>query len=788
MKIAFETYTLCRSFTLNIKLRQLQSYSTRRELSPKILTNIKYVKNASMTNKKQPEWHAPVFDNSLPTLKIYNSLTRTKVDFIPKNGKQISWYNCGPTVYDASHLGHARLYVTIDFIRRILTDYFNYDILFVMNITDIDDKIILRARKNYLFNNFKSTIKSLTPELIEQIRNALNDFTKSKLGVMGDGIENNTSRDDPKYLLYANSFREAVKALVAAEVALEDNDTSQEAAHQLLNESQEIISEWLDKKDGASITDQKVFRDLAATWEQEFINDMQALNVRPCDIMTRVSEYVPEIAVFIQKIIDNGFAYEADGSVYFDTVAFNNEEDHHYAKLEPWSANNEGLIEEGEGSLGSKLLGKRNKGDFALWKKSKSGEPSWDSPWGFDGTSNVREIFGDYLDIHSGGIDLAFPHHDNEIAQSEAYHGCQQWVNYFLHVGHLNIEGQKMSKSLKNFISIRVKKHTARQLRLCFLLHQWDSKLDFKESTMGEAKGIETILNNFFVNTKALLNEFKQAAHESDGTHRYNASEKELMNLLREKQSAVHKALCDSLNTPTVMSEIMELINKTNIYVSAGRNNINMVVLENIAKYVTNMLKIFGVIGNTSSEDIGFGESEQSIINREEVVLPYLRVLSSFRDSVRELARQQKGHGEFLALSDKLRDTDLVNLGVSLDDQEDGKALVKFVDKDVLIKAREAKLQLQAEKAAKKEAAAKAKEEERKRKLEKGKLAAEDMFKEEKDEDGKNLYSAFDEQGIPTHDNNGEEISKSKIKKLKQKWEIQKKLNDEYLAYTTSDN
>ncbi|CAG8627195.1 21120_t:CDS:10, partial [Racocetra persica] len=752
-------------------LRQSQRYSTWRELSPKLSTNIKYAKNASMANKKQPEWHAPVATESLPTLKIYNSLTRTKVDFIPKREKQISWYNCGPTVYDAAHLGHARLYVTIDIIRRILTDYFNYDILFVMNITDIDDKIILRGRKHHLFNNFKSETKSLTPTLIEQIRSALNDFAKSKLGT-GDGLEGSASRGDPKYLLYANSFRETVKAVAAAEIALEDNDTSEETAHQLLKESQEIVSEWLDQKDGASITDQKVFRDLAAYWEQEFMEDMQTLNV--------------------------------DGSVYFDTVTFNNKEGHNYAKLEPWSANNEGLIEEGEGSLGSKLLGKRNKGDFALWKKSKAGEPSWDSPWGFgrpgwhiECSAMASEIFGDYLDIHSGGIDLAFPHHDNELAQSEmtdfqqAYHECQQWVNYFVHVGHLNIEGQKMSKSLKNFITIRqaLEKHTARQLRLCFLLHQWDSKLDFKESTMGEAKGIETILNNFFVNTKALLNEFKQAAYESDGTHRYSASERELMNLFREKQSAVHSALCDSFNTPTAMSEIMELINKTNIYVSAGRNNISIFVLENIAKYVTKMLKIFGIIGNTSSEDIGFGESEQSVINREEAVLPYLRVLSSFRDNVRELARQQKGHGEFLALSDKLRDIDLVNLGVSLDDQEDGKALIKFVDRDVLIKAREAKLQLQAEKAAKKEAAAKAREEERKRKLEQGKLAAEDMFKEERDEDGKNLYSAFDKQGIPTHDSNGEELSKSKIKKLKQKWDIQKKLNDEYLAtISNSDN
>jgi cysteinyl-tRNA synthetase len=130
----------------------------------------------------------------------------------------------------------------------------------------------------------------------------------------------------------------------------------------------------------------------------------------------------------------------------------------------------------------------------------------------------------------------------------------------------------------------------------------------------------------------------------------------------------------------------------------------------------------------------------------EDVVLPYLRVLSSFRDNVRDLARQQKGHNEFLALSDKLRDIDLVELGVSLDDQEDGKALVKLVDKSELIKAREEKLKAQAEKAAKKEEIAKAKEEERQKRLEKGKLAAEDMFKDIKGEDGENAYSAFDEQ------------------------------------------
>ncbi|CAI2184081.1 12839_t:CDS:10 [Funneliformis geosporum] len=728
-----------------------------------------------MTNKSQPEWHVPENNESLPTLKLYNSLTRSKIDFVPKKGKQISWYNCGPTVYDSAHIGHARLYVTIDIIRRILSDYFNYDVLYVMNITDIDDKIILRARQNYLFNNFKSTINSLTKELIDQVKTALNDFAQTRLGVVNDGSVLNLapSKEDPKYLLYANTFRETLETVVSAEFSLEENDASQEAAHQLLDGSKDVVSSWLDKEKGDTVTDQKVFRDLAAYWEQDFMKDMELLNVRPCDILTRVSEYVPEIVTYVQKIIENGYGYVVDGSVYFDTKEFDAKKGHHYAKLQPWSAGNEGLIEEGEGSLGSKLLGKKNKCDFALWKKSKPGEPSWKSPWGpgrpgwhIECSVMASEILGENMDIHSGGIDLAFPHHDNELAQSEA--------------------SQKMSKSLKNFITIQqaLERYTPRQLRLCFLLHQWDSKLDFKESIFDEVKNIETILNNFFVNTKALLNERKHNAYDSDGTHRYRSSERELINLLRDKKITIHEALCDSINTPNAISELMELINRANIYLSSGRNNINVNVLENIAKYATKILKIFGVTENPASEEIGFGISQQQNIgNVEDIVLPYLRVLSGFRDNVRNLARQQSSHNEFLALSDKLRDIDLVELGVSLDDHEDGKALVKLVDKKELIKAREEKLKVQAEKAAKKEAVAKAKEEERQKRLEKGKLAAEDMFKDVNGEDGENAYSAFDEQGIPTLDGQGQELPKNRIKKFKKEWEAQKKLHTEYLAW-----
>lgn len=156
--------------------------------------------------------------------------------------------------------------------------------------------------------------------------------------------------------------------------------------------------------------------------------------------------------------------YVAEGSVYFDISGFTtSNEKHVYAKLCPWAVGNAKLTDEGEGALGAQLGGKKAACDFALWKNSKPGEPAWDSPWGtgrpgwhIECSAMASDVLGETLDIHSGGIDLAFPHHDNEIAQSEAAFQRHQWVNYFLHSGHLHIEGQKMSKSLKNFITIKV--------------------------------------------------------------------------------------------------------------------------------------------------------------------------------------------------------------------------------------------------------------------------------------------------------------------------------------------
>jgi cysteinyl-tRNA synthetase len=254
-------------------------------------------------------------------------------------------------------MGHARSYVSFDILKRIMTDYFGHNVKLVMNITDIDDKIIRKA------------------------------------------IEENIS-----------------------------------------------------------------FEELSRRYETEFFDDMRRLNVSLPESITRVSEFVSEIVAFIEKIIENGYAYESNGSVYFDVKKYSSEPNHTYAKLEPTSVNNKEKMAEGEGVLtNSETTEKRGDADFALWKKSKPGEPKWPSKWGegrpgwhIECSAMAASIFKKYpIDIHTGGVDLRFPHHDNELAQSEAYYNCDNWINNFWHTGHLHIAGKKMSKSLKNFITIK---------------------------------------------------------------------------------------------------------------------------------------------------------------------------------------------------------------------------------------------------------------------------------------------------------------------------------------------
>ncbi|KAK7473215.1 cysteinyl-tRNA synthetase [Stygiomarasmius scandens] len=766
---------------------------------------------------QQPNWSVPVSQQPDPVLKVYNSLTRSKVEFVPKNGRHIKWYNCGPTVYDASHMGHARNYVTQDVLRRIMSDYFGYDVHFVMNITDIDDKIIKRARQNHLIDTFRSETKAVTQELTKQVLTAWRTFIREDLSKGLPETERPSNgeeetkwqriselyqnkdwrqdcvRRDEKFDMNFSSANRTFIALKGAESQLDVGQGTEDMAHKLIDESKDILAEFLDEQYKSTVTDPAISRSLASYWEGRFFEDMKRLRVQEPDTLTRVTEYVPEIVSFVERIIQNGYAYESEGSVYFDTQTFDKAPIHDYAKLEPWSKGNWEKLEGGEGSSTNKV-GRRSGSDFALWKASKPGEPSWPSPWGpgrpgwhIECSVMASAILGDNMDIHSGGIDLAFPHHDNEMAQSEAYHECPAWVNYFLHTGHLHIEGLKMSKSLKNFITIDeiLQKYSARQLRLAFLTQLWNAKVDFSESLMtGEVRNLETTLNNFFTTVKAIISQSRSNGPISDGYHHYEAPESDLTSSFHEAQSAFRAALCDSFNTPGALDVLRDIVSRTNTYINSRGKNVNVGVVENIARWVGKMLRMLG-LGEGESTEIGWGQEARGLgaVDREEILMPYVRALSSFRDGVRQLA-MSKGEDAFkdiLALCDKLRDVDLIPLGVALDDQEDGKALVKLVPPEELIKARDEKRAILEAKAAKKAAAAEAERIRRLERLEKGRIAPEDMFKPPNVADG--IYSSWDDSGLPLTDGEGKELSKNAVKKVKKEMDTQKKLHQEFLAY-----
>jgi cysteinyl-tRNA synthetase len=346
--------------------------------------------------------------------------------------------------------------------------------------------------------------KILPAELVESYT-MQDDFLKL--------IDNATpeAKKDEKFSMHINALKTARTAI------LEKDSTT------YFTKVKDVYLPILDKEQGAKFTDLSIFKTFTAHWELDYNNDMAHLNVLKPTKVIRVSDVVPEIVSFVEKIIESGSAYATtSGDVYFDVRSFQTS-GHQYAKLKPTNANTEQLLAEGEGSL-TIGAGKKSPADFALWKSSKPGEPFWPSPWShgrpgwhIECSVMASMAFGDNMDIHSGGIDLAFPHHDNELAQSEAYHDCQQWVNYFLHTGHLSIEGQKMSKSLKNFITIReaLGKYTARQLRLAFATTAWDGPMDFKDDVMEEMKSLEEKICVWFSKAELLYEIFESGQIQS---------------------------------------------------------------------------------------------------------------------------------------------------------------------------------------------------------------------------------------------------------------------------------
>uniref|UniRef100_A0A8C6T3B8 Cysteine--tRNA ligase, cytoplasmic n=1 Tax=Neogobius melanostomus TaxID=47308 RepID=A0A8C6T3B8_9GOBI len=733
--------------------------------------------NCIKGKRVQPTWSAPT-GTEVPQLRVYNSLTRSKELFVPQKGNKVTWYSCGPTVYDASHMGHARSYISFDILRRILKDYFKYDVLYCMNITDIDDKIIKRARQNYLLEQYRDKQPSAA-QILQDVLSARGPFQSSLA----------TTTDPDKKQMMERLDAAVTAALQPLEAAISKKAPAPELqplAQNLLESSKDLLSDWLDKQFGSTVTENSIFSTLPKYWEAEYHKDMDALNVLPPDVLTRVSEYVPEIVEFVERIVKNGYGYESNSSVYFDTAKFDTSPQHSYAKLVPEAVGDQKALQEGEGDLSisaDRLSEKKSQNDFALWKASKPGEPSWDSPWGkgrpgwhIECSAMAGTILGESMDIHGGGFDLRFPHHDNELAQSEAYFDNDYWVRYFLHTGHLTIAGCKMSKSLKNFITIKdaLAKNTGRQLRLAFLMHSWKDTLDYSSNTMESAVQYEKFMNEFFLTVKDVL----RAPTDITGRfEKWEEPEVELNNSFYERKRLVHVALCDNMDTRTALEEMRVLVGHSNSYIAnrkSAKLRPNRLLLEGIATYLTYMLKVFGAI--EGSEPIGFPVGGQGQnVDLESTVMPYLSVLSDFREGVRKIAREQKVT-ELLELCDVVRDDTLPELGVRLEDHEG--ALYFQHEYNQLYST-----VLEEEKKRKKEEAAKKKQEQEMAKLAKMKVPPCEMFRSETDK-----YSKFDETGFPTHDAEGKELSKGQAKKLRKLFEAQEKLHSEYLQMNQNGN
>jgi len=651
---------------------------------------------------KMAPWHAPNPDSVSHDvgLRIMNSLTREKNRFVTMGGgREVYWYMCGPTVYAPSHMGHARTYLGFDIIRRILSDYFHYDVNLIMNITDIDDKIIDRAAE------------------------------------------------------------------------------------------QGIACEELSRK-----------------FEQEFHEDMQLLGVSPPNVLTRVTEYIPEIVEFIRVLVEERhMAYESNGSVYFDVEAFRS--NYSYCKLAPEQINNAELLAEGEGKLTATqdfISDKRSPRDFALWKKSKAQiEPSWPSPWG-EGrpgwhiecsvmASHILRRMGlpdGTMDIHSGGVDLKFPHHDNEMAQSEAHAQCHQWVNYFVHSGHLHIKGFKMSKSLKNFITIgqALEHNTARQIRFCFLRHKYNAPMDYGDNTMDHAITTEKLFVEFFHNVKATLRGSSLTAQEQ----KWGEEEHLLQEEITKSKKRVDDALRDDFETPTALSALADLVKSTNIYIEAKektKNGANSLVIRNSAVYITKVFKVFGLISSSEAGEIGFeaggATAEAGGATREDILQPILDALMLFRSNVRDMARSENVNG-VLEQCDAFRDDILPPLGIRLEDKSSTaggrvQSVWKLDNPETLMKERQLKEQEKIRKQEEKEARLL----EQKEQDLKHSISPREFMKSLLLEDGATLKydeEKFDEEGIPTHFSNGEELSKGDKKRAVKEYKSQKNKYEKWIA------
>ncbi|TKA83569.1 hypothetical protein B0A55_00376 [Friedmanniomyces simplex] len=716
-----------------------------------------------------------------------------------------------------------------------------------MNITDVDDKIILAARQQHLLSQCLAKHTSVDSETRDTTTKAFRAYLEKNLPLVASETTpeawNQHANEAYGHVLSGQSAANDGSPPGDKEAKIKMHLRTAGSAAGVLSMSNPGMPDFVAKASGVLLpyidslqkhtvtgNDHDIFTKLTKRYEQRFFDDMAALNVRSPDQVTRVTEYGPQIVDFVKQIEQNGFAYENEGSVYYDTHSWESTGGV-YARLEPWNRNDKELQQDGEGSLSTKKTGfKRSGADFALWKASKEGEPSWESPWGegrpgwhIECSAMASDVLGKQFDIHSGGIDLAFPHHDNELAQSEAYWSksgkdSKQWVNYFLHMGHLSIQGSKMSKSLKNFTTIReaIAKGdwTPRGLRVVFLLGAWRDGLEITGEVVKAGRAWEDKIDNLFLKIRDVQQRQERLRNTTNGVtngvHSVSIIDDAIGSVADELDTAKDKfrdALCDSFDTPTAMRIISDLIT---FYNSQKPNTVPDVVALDLGRWVTEMVAMFGLDAQQKPGQLGWSGldipdrarafvvplarmrdrvREQAKSGAVDITTlgkfddkdtiyasnqPYANAFADFQRKLIQLGEQHAPAKDFLAACDYVRDKELWDLHIYLEDRDGLPALIRPLSQS-LREERASRDAASASKAAAKDKAKAEAEAAEQKKLEQGKLSQPEMFRTSE-------YSAWDAEGLPTHDAEGKEVAKSRGKKLRKEWERQRKLHQGWVA------
>ena len=419
-------------------------------------------------------------------IKIFNTLTRQLEEFEPSTPGVVTWYNCGPTVYDHLHLGHARSLVAFDTIRRYL-EYRGYKVKFVQNFTDIDDKMIARAAK----------------------------------------------------------------------------------------ENRSVI-------------------EVAEEFIASYFEDVEKLNIKRASIHPRALLHITHMIEFIQRLIDKEYAYVSNGEVYFDVQKFSK-----YGELSKHKLEN--ILQETEDAENPN---KRYPADFALWKKRKPGEPSWLAPWGegrpgWHIECSVMSItyLGDTIDIHSGGQDLIFPHHENEIAQAEALTG-KQFVKYWLHNGYLNINSEKMSKSLGNFVILNelFKHHNPDAVRLYLLMTHYRQPIDFTQEGLLQAETTAERLFNIILLIKTYAQNILLNNNE-DELETLTDLDNQVLELVDKTRNEFIESMDEDFNTSKALAVVFTFAREINNYIRVA-NTLNPIVIQKIDSLFDDIRSVLGIFEN----------------------------------------------------------------------------------------------------------------------------------------------------------------------------------------------